>query len=89
MKILGVVAVTLAPLVSCTYGPSAFSRISTSPDPSIAPLSSSGVNGMPGPAMLVSKGPWDIGISNAIGQVSQQAFILDKETGDLSGVPSQ
>lgn len=66
-----------------------FSRISKSPDPSITPLTSSGVNGLPGPAILVSKGPWDIGISTAIGLVSQQAFILDKETGDLSGTPRQ
>jgi hypothetical protein len=48
---------------------------------------SSGVNGLPGPAILISKGPWGIGISTVLGEVSQQAFILDKETGDLSGTP--
>ena len=64
-----------------------FSRISKSPDPSITALTSSGVNGLPGPAILVSKGPWDIRISTAIGQASERAFILNQETGDLSGTP--
>jgi hypothetical protein len=52
--------------------------------PSVSGQTSAGINGLPGPMILVSHGAWDIDVSTQAGRPPLRAFVLDKESGQLS-----